>query len=545
MRSVLIAIDFVKDVDGSFKVLELNTGIAAAPISIEPYFNKTELDNLISQNNITEIELILLNVGPVQAINTDYPNDSLMGFGAIFDKYYSGLTITKHVVDNDNQVTPNITDASNKLIIRQTYDSTALIDETYAKDNFEFLKLLYDESPSSIVNTYVNHPTLGFDTIGTTIRDNGNYPNYIIKQRFPTTNYSEYPKVFKIETQQELEDLKNNLPSNTLLQEYVFNPNDLEQGKLKTYRSIGLAYGSNLDIINLIDPFVHTNSCSVDVSVDILNTEIRVWERPKYLQKYAKKYTGVEYHSDSNNKIIKSDGTLVSPSQLSINDVIKVVDLYGLPTQDSAEVVANYTGTTNDVFTNSSPSTATIKSIQTSNQNVWIRNIVLSNGLKFSDINQSKVLIKRDNVLRFISFALIELTDEMVVVNKNTNEFESVSIDSESYIFTNENIYTIDVEDIDLYLTMDESTTSPEFFIIQHNAPMCRCWRLNNIGEAWDCGDPCQFFPDVFTGWSFDECIGLGLGWPYCTEYVCCNAVPSVGGGVMLIDPCNLCSQAK
>jgi len=108
-----------------------------------------------------------------------------MGFGAIFDKYYSGLTITKHVVDNDNQVTPNITDASNKLIIRQTYDSTALIDETYAKDNFEFLKLLYDESSSSIVNTYVNHPTLGFDMIGTTIRDNGNYPNYIIKTKIP------------------------------------------------------------------------------------------------------------------------------------------------------------------------------------------------------------------------------------------------------------------------------------------------------------------------------------------------------------------------
>ena len=98
MRSVLIAIDFVKDVDNSFKVLEINTGIIAAPISVDPYFNKTELDNLISENNITEIELILLNAGPVYAINSDYPNDTLNGFGAMFDKYYSGLTITRQVV---------------------------------------------------------------------------------------------------------------------------------------------------------------------------------------------------------------------------------------------------------------------------------------------------------------------------------------------------------------------------------------------------------------------------------------------------------------
>ncbi len=233
MRSVLIAIDFVKDVDNSFKVLEINTGIVAAPISIEPYFNKTELDNLISENNITEIELILLNAGPVYAINSDYPNDTIKGIGAMFDKYYSGLTITKQVVDSKNQVTPSTVDSPNKLIIRQSYDSTALIDETYAKDNFEFLKLLYDSSPNSIVKTYINHSTFGFDMIGDSLKDNGNYPNYIVKQRYPTTDYSEYPKVYKIETQEQLSDLKTNLPPNTLLQEYVINTNDLENGKLK------------------------------------------------------------------------------------------------------------------------------------------------------------------------------------------------------------------------------------------------------------------------------------------------------------------------
>jgi hypothetical protein len=60
MRSVLVAIDLVKETDGSFKVLELNTGLAITPISVEPYFNKTDFDTLISENEITEIDLVLL-----------------------------------------------------------------------------------------------------------------------------------------------------------------------------------------------------------------------------------------------------------------------------------------------------------------------------------------------------------------------------------------------------------------------------------------------------------------------------------------------------
>jgi hypothetical protein len=546
MRSVLIAIDFVKDVDNSFKVLELNTGIVAAPISIEPYFNKTELDNLILENNITEIELILLNTGPVYAINSDYPNDTIMAIAGYFDKYYSGLTITKHVVKTEAQITPTIIDAPNKLIIRQSYDSTALIDETYARDNFEFLKLLHDTSPTSIANTYINHPTLGFDMIGNVIRDNGNYPNYIIKQRFPTTNYEEYPKVFKINTQQELLDLKNSLPSNTLLQEYIINTNDLEQGKLKTYRSIGLVYGSELNVVNLIDPFIHTNACSIDITVDTLNTEMQVWERPKYLQKYGKKFSGIGYNSDSTNLILKNDGSMVSPSQLSINDTLRTIKLFGLPDNEIDYVVSQYSGNTQEVFDNSVISSTTIQSISTITQSVWIRNIILENGLKFSDIDDSKVLIKRNGLLIFVSFYQIELSDEIVIVNKTTGLFESKGITSEYYTYSSENIFSIDVEEIDLYLTMDESNNTPEYFIIQHNPPLCRCWYPNYVQSNWDCFDPCQPPDGLYTGTNLNDCLSLNLPPIYCYELICCRAEPLIEGGFLQVfDGCNECAYSK
>jgi hypothetical protein len=546
MRSVLIAIDFVKDVDNSFKVLELNTGIVAAPISIEPYFNKVDFDNFITENNINEIELILLSTGPVKAINPDYPNDTLFGFGRYFDVHYSGLTITKQVVELENQVTPNTVDSPNKLIIRQSYDPTALIDETYAKDNFEFLKLLYDSSPTAIAKTYINHESLGFDMIGDTVRNNGNLPNYIIKQRFPTTNYSEYPKVYKIDTQEQLSNLKTNLPPNTLLQEYVINTNDLENGKLKTYRSVGLICGPELNIINLIDPFIHTNTCSIDLTVDVdSNLEIQPWERPKYLQKYQKKSLGIEYNSDSTNLIIKNDGSLVSPSQLEIGDSLMSINLYGLDDVDTAAYVSQYTGNTEDVFSGSTISATTIQSISTKNENVWLRNIVLDNGLKFSDIDESKLLIKRDGVLKFKSFYQITNTDEIVIVNKNNNLFETRGIVSNFYTFSNENIYSIDVEDIDLYLTMDESTETPEFFIIQHNAPRCLCWYFSGFPNYWQCAEPCLGFSGLYTGGDMDNCMSLGLPPFYCTELVCCVVQPESDVGVIFGGECPDCRVQK
>ncbi len=530
MRSVLIAVDFVKDIDGSFKVLELNTGISISPKTIEPYFNKTDFDVFLTQNNITDIDLILLNVGPAYSVDVESGNNTMEGLGLYIEKNYSGYTINRTIVDHRNQIVPTIEDSPNKIIIRQCFDSTALIDDTYAKDNFQFLKLLSDNQPSSIVKTYFNHSTLGIDLIGTTLRDNGDYPNYIIKERFPTKDYSIFPKVLKIDTIEELQNIKQNLSPNTLLQEYVINTNDLENGKLKTYRSIGLVYGPNLDIINLFHPFVHTNPCSIDLTADFTDGNLSPWERPKYLQKYSKDTTSIKYNSDSSNLVLKSDGTLSYPNQLLLNDEIKTINLYGLPDGDSSLTISSYTGTTEDVFSNSVFSSSTIKSIGTINENVWIRNLELSGGLKFSDIAGSKILVKRDGILRFMTFDYVELSDEIVVVNKNTNQFELKTILNEYFTFSNEMIYQIDVEDIDVYLTMDESTTSPTYFVIQHNGPEeCRCWYSSCVPpDNWDCFDPCPQPPGLFTGTNYNDCLSLGLGSPYCELLICCRAEPLI-----------------
>lgn len=541
MRSVLTAVDYIKDVDGSFKVLELNTGISIIPRTIEPYFNKVDFDTLLSQNNITTIDFIVLHLGFEDVNDVEVINGQNEGLAAFLIRTYPNITINLIPVTPNITVTPTVNDDPNKLIIRQSYDGNALIDETYAKDNFEFLKLLYDTDPNSIPKTYVNHPNLGFDTIGTNIRDNGNYPNFIIKQRYPTTNYESFPKPLKISTQQELINLKNSISGDLILQEYIINLNDLENGKLKTYRTIGLIYGSDLNSLNLFEPFIHTNPCAIDINVDYYGDEIQVWERPKYVQKYKTK-TRLKYNSDSNNLIIKSDGSLTSPDNLHINDTIKTISLYNLPDSDAPHVISGYKEIKEDVFSGSTFSSSTVQNISTINRSVWIRNLFLDDGLKFSDVDSSELLILRDGFIRFMSFRDVKLTDQIVVVNKTNDEFSLKNIISESFIFSGEKIFTIDVEEVDVYLTMDESTTNPTYFIIQHNAPQCRCWDV--FGQQnWYCEVPCDGFTGTFTGYNIFDCWSIfGEGSPLCF-FPCCVSEPIVEGvQVFVVDPtCEHC----
>lgn len=536
MKGVLIGVDFLKDTDGSFKILELNTGVGFVFSNPLPYFNKPALDDLISENNIDEIDLIIIHKSGVIVNDTELVGRQTT-FHQMMKDLYSGHPINVYVVDTDTMSVPNITDEPNRLTIRQSYDSTALIDETYAKDNFEFLKLMYDTNPSSIAKTYFNHTTLGIDSIGNDIRDNGNYPNFIVKERYPTRNYTVYPKIYKVSSIEELQDLKNNLPSNTILQEFIFNPDDLENGRIKTYRVINMVYGSNLDILNLFHPFIHTNSCAIDVNVDYFNGQLQSWEKPKYQQKSGRNLSEI-YISDDNNFILKSDNTVVRPNQLSIGDSVKTVVLPNLIDGDSIDAIAGFTGTTETIFSGSSFSSSTVQNIYGIKNEMWVKNIYLEDDIKFSDVNESLILINRNNVVRFTTFNGVKIGDEIILINSINNQFEKKQVVNMKYEFTNETIYNIDVEDSDIYLTAEETSQTPNYFVIQHNAPQCRCWQIVEPWFFWYCEMPCGYQGDpAYTGFNRGECESM---WDYsrCSR-PCCISEPIVdeAGGAFPLDP--------
>ena len=258
MRTVIIGTDFLKDIDGSFKAIETNTNIQTE-VPTDLYFHTSSLDNLISGSSINEIVYITKqNLNGISITNLDLTenpeglrkNENLKNTLQKYcvDKNY---TFTPLDVDDNAITVPYVEDTENKLIIRISYDTTAVIDDLYSKDNWEFLKLMYDTDANLIPKCYINDTELGIDNIGTTLRDNGNHPNYLIKKRFTPADNRVFPNILKINTIEELETIKQSLEVDEYIQEYIYNPNDLLDNRIKHYRSVDLLYGSSLEVLNL------------------------------------------------------------------------------------------------------------------------------------------------------------------------------------------------------------------------------------------------------------------------------------------------------
>jgi len=353
MRAVLVGNDYLKDNNGNFKHLESNTSVLPSFARAEDYFNKSVFDQFLLDNNITSI-VIIDALGPTllqDGLDKQHDgNSSHQKISHMLSNVYGETHNVSFITQNQDGSLPLIEDADDKLILRIAYDDNALVDESYCKDNFGFLKLISDSNPNSLPNVFFNDGNeISVDTIGTTITDNGNHPNFIIKERYPTTNYKNYPKVYRINGVEELNTLKNGLNSNELLQEYICNTNDLIDGKLKTYRHITILYGSDLSVLNPFDVFCHSNRLPITDAVDYDGTtnELSPWERPKYLQKTGSTAVSKLYTGSENDNVKKSDGSLVKLKDLKVGDNLSSVILSGLGPDDESH--ANFVSNINDL----------------------------------------------------------------------------------------------------------------------------------------------------------------------------------------------------
>ena len=267
MKATVIAIDFVKDIDGTFKPLELNTNVDLHPVSQSLYLDSSKVSDFISNNNITSFEYIggasWGNVphepGTVYDIEAGEDQDATTNFGpraleVIYSEASASVGANFNIVQPHATTVPYIEDADDTLIFRNAYDSTALIDSTYAASSLAFLEFVntycVGDNALSIPNTFIapsgsEGQTYGemiglepvLDTIDNdSLRDNGVHPNYIIKLGESTihSDYLNYPKLVKVTSAEQMQALKESLTGDLILQEYVYNPNDLVNGRAKT-----------------------------------------------------------------------------------------------------------------------------------------------------------------------------------------------------------------------------------------------------------------------------------------------------------------------
>lgn len=467
MKSVLISVDFVYKQDGTLHPTELNTSTKDELSirtditkdnfieSVNDYFNHELLNSFMIQNNLTKI--VTISAGG---------DDRLYkGFAEYYEYAFERISV------GGGQLTvPEIEDSDDTLIIRIAYDTYALIDDLYARDNYEFHNLIQSESFASPVTFTEN----GFDTITEfEASQDGVVPNYVVKARTPGYIETQYPRGYRFDSVEELNILKQSLGDDEFIQKFEFNNSlSIIDGRTHHLRTMSLICGGTLEVLNLVH-YKSINAVSTLNNALVYEQEIDSNKKLNdlFLSKYYPNWlsrNGLNYHSDSNDFVLKSDNTLVQFSDLRIEDEVKYIFF----TQELSE----FEEQDFSVFENPEVGSTNVVALSKARNGVFV-NITATNAeygtFSWYDGIGNTYLVRKSNQsndkVMYYKGGKIEIGDSVMVFNKNLNSVVSLQVESITY----------DMKDLDLYLIslmpksefliqLDEDNS--DLFLIQHNA---------------------------------------------------------------------------
>jgi len=323
MRGTLLGTDFIYNKDGELVPTEINTAIrpdirintdlkGTNFISdLDDYFSHQRFNTFLQENSITKV-IVIENGGG--------------GYGMLlkaFCEYYN-YEFEQVLVGANAINVPEIADDVATLVIRIAYDSYSIVDDLYCRDMYEFHNLIKYED-FAIPTKFADH--LGLDAI-TQFKDyvDNSVPNYVVKARVPGYIPTDYPKLYRLDTVDELNSLKNSLTENEFLSEYFWNASKLINNRTNFIRSVDLIWGEELEVLPL---FSYKAINSVAVNNEKLVYDAEIDSNKKLDNLYASKYypswfskTGLSYHFDATDSILLKDGLLKLAKDLDSSDVI-------------------------------------------------------------------------------------------------------------------------------------------------------------------------------------------------------------------------------
>ena len=509
MKATTIALDLVKDIDGTFKVLELNTNVGFWPVSQSAYSNVDLVENYVSSSGATAVHYIGSSMygdfsqGNVRMVDDAEDNaDSLDKGPRIFQEVKTALSSSEHVnsyedhfVQADASSVPFIADDNTKFIIRNAYDNTALVDTEYAANTTNFLKLVRDfctgsnalAYPKSYVAPSGSEEAPIDDIDVNDFRWNDHHPNYIVKLAETGTgadNFN-YPKLYNASGSAAVQSLKDNLAQGEILQEYVYNNSDLVDGKAKTYRVTGLLAGSNLDSIHFFDPYYVSNVAPVFFdNVDYESADpnsgnlLEKYERLAYIQKMSSAaIANLQPNASSNTKAI--DFATDNEIDLATAEIGTVLKTYNIPEISDEEdntflFTASYveggsigTFASASIVTNDSGDTISIQ-----------RKFYLDDGESLELPLQTPLMIKDGDLVRFTNSDEI-VSGSVIATIDSSGNLEAKGVTNVVSVVNTEQISHIDVEEEDTFLLKGTGAN----YVLVHNIS-CICYSCPTY--AWN-----------------------------------------------------------
>jgi hypothetical protein len=473
MKAVLIGSDFLLDDNGDAKLVELNTS-AGIFQSMLPHLDFSGLENLLQINSISELVYIFND----QQLVADPNFRANLSLGLKLQTICEtlGIAYTPYQVSTYATTVPYIEDAPNKFILRQAFDSTALIDDEYCTDKLN-LKELVEGQPYAITSAF----------------DSTKSPNVVVKSKNPSYDGKIYPQVHTVANQSEFDTLEQSITDPYFIQEFINSENNIVQGRYSIIRSMDLVYGSNLDTLHL-GSYHQTSPYSLNIWSDELqpnSTALTNKSRIKWISKQTTDVQKSVYHVDEETDIVLPDGSYIKIQDVEEGTVVKSVQFSNFPTGSTVDVLA-YSSSFEEMRDSLQVNSATVvEFISASLETVYL-NVTLENGITWDESIRSTFYteVSGSNVTQFKALGQVEVGDKVILLNVATNELMKKEVTALDPVYDTKTVYELDVEEQDIFL----SVLDQDIALVQHNPCWCNgynCGWWSCYNSCWTCQAAC------------------------------------------------------
>jgi hypothetical protein len=490
MKATIIGSDLLQTGD-SVKFLEINTNTTIYNEGAD-LLDYTSLFDVLNTNNITEFHLIWTEGDSYKPVTEQFRFKKILEQKCL----ENNITFADYMVPMGSVTVPYIEDGNHKFILRQSFDTTALVDETYCADKFEFFSLMSEST--YIPKTYFTSESLNLNTLNDVDYETTTNPNVLVKARRPSYDILELPALYRVSNNTELNDLKTSIDANNLVQEFIFSEDNLVENRYSIIRSIDIIYGSNLDVINLggytqstIIPLSFTDDEFV-TGTNKLNQKSRY----KYITKELGNFAKNDYHTDDESNILNFNGSLTDVDTIQIGDLVRSIDFVDFNDNYASKFEQNKIETfgwdstlqqSNNTLTQTGTTLQNMVSAEV--DTIYIK-ITLEDGRNWSDAPSATYYIeeKDSTATRFEKVNKMFIGDKLVVTDSNTNELTTVAITGLEMVHAKKTIYSLDFEPSDLFLV----DFGDGDFGIMHNSCWCPWNYCGHWCNSWYC---CDFQP--------------------------------------------------
>jgi hypothetical protein len=453
MKGVIIGSDLLEH-NGDVKFIETNTNTTIYNKGAE-MLDYDSLFDMLSSNGITEFHFIWTEKDAFTPLYEPYK------FKEILEQRCSdnNISFNTYVVPMGSITVPYIEDSATKFILRQSYDTTALIDETYCADKFGFFDLMH--TSEYIPKTFFDTAEVNLDTLDSVDYSSSLHPNVLIKARYPQYDKVLYPEIQIISNHSELDNIKGNLPTDYLAQEFIYSDNNLIEDRYSVIRSIDILYGPNLDVINMggyrqstILP-ISTFENEFKSGSTILDQKSRY----KYITKMIDDVQP-EYHTDEDSLIVDYTGSLQRADTIQLGTYIRSIDFidfngnHGANFEEGKLDVLGWESTLQQSKDTLTQTTSSLSHITSASVDTMFIRVTLTDGRSWIDSPACTYYIEESGSLatRFEILNKMYVGDKIVITDAETSELTTLEIAGLEMEHTKMIVYALDFEPSDLFL---------------------------------------------------------------------------------------------